>query len=103
MLFNFPSVQFVAGEVRDAKEPLERFYRNLPKFAGKIVVCSGGDRYDFGEAHFDILCTADCALNVNVCNNSCLVFKLSLGEKTALFLADCGEEEGDKLRAMWGA
>ena len=94
VLFNFPSIQFVSSESRDAMEPLERFYRDLPRFADKIVICSGGDRYDFGEAHFDILCSADSALNVNVCNNSCLVFRLELGKKTALFLADCGEEEG---------
>ena len=101
VLFNFPSIQFVSSESRDAMEPLERFYRDLPRFADKIVICSGGDRYDFGEAHFDILCSADSALNVNVCNNSCLVFRLELGKKTALFLADCGEEEGDKLLSMW--
>lgn len=101
VLFNFPSIQFVSDDPRDAMEPLERFYRDLPRFADKIVICSGGDRYDFGEAHFDILCSADSALNVNTCNNSCLVFRLELGKKTALFLADCGEEEGDKLLSMW--
>lgn len=102
VLFNFPSIQFVSDDPRDAMEPLKRFYRDLPRFADKIVICSGGDRYDFGEAHFDILCSADSALNVNTCNNSCLVFRLELGKKTALFLADCGEEEGDKLLRMHG-
>ena len=101
VLFNFPSIQFVSNDPRDAMEPLKRFYRDLPRFADKIMICSGGDRYDFGEAHFDILCSADSALNVNTCNNSCLVFRLELGKKTALFLADCGEEEGDKLLSMW--
>lgn len=101
ILYNFPSVQFVSSEPCDSYEPLMRFYRDLPKFAEKIVICSGGDKYDFGLAHFDILCSPDCALNMNVGNNACLVFKLSLGKKTALFLADCGEEEGDKLLSMW--
>ena len=101
VLFNFPSIQFVSDDPRDAMEPLKRFYGDLPRFADKIVICSGGDQYDFGEAHFDILCSADSALNVNTCNNSCLVFRLELGKKTALFLADCGEEEGDKLLSMW--
>lgn len=103
LMYNFPSIQFVSAEERDAHQPIQRFYRDLPLFADKVLIASGGDRYDFGDMHFDILCTADCALNTNVCNNSGLVFKLTLGGKTALFLADCGEEEGDKILSMYPA
>lgn len=101
VMYNFPSVQFISSDV-DSKSYLERFYRDLPRFADRICICSGGDKYDFGGMHIDVLCTADSELNMNVVNNSCLVFRLTMNGRKALFLGDCGEEEGDKLLRMHG-
>ncbi len=104
---NFPSVQYfsrIPGEVdRDAVETLGRFFRLLPRFAEKLVWVFKGDTYDVGEAHFEVLFTPDPTITDDLCNNSSVVLKMTLGGKTALFLGDCGETAGKRLVSLYGA
>lgn len=98
--FNFPSVQFLASDPDCAF--LGEFYALMPKFADKIVIVSGGDKYFIRGAEFDVLYSPDCEITQNVCNNSSIVFRMTLGGKTTLFLGDCGIEAGNKLIRMYG-
>ena len=95
--YNFPSVQYFENGSPDAVETAKEFYSLLPRFADCARIVFGGDTYEFGAAKIEILYTPDCEITHNRANNSSLVFKLTLGEKTALFLADAGVEVGDKL------
>ena len=100
--YNFPSVQFLLrGRDRNAAETAKEFYILLPRFADKTYIVSGGDTYEIGEAKFEILYTTDSEIISNVTNNSSTVFKMTLGGKTALFLADCGAEAGNKILAKY--
>lgn len=100
--YNFPSVQFLLrGRDRSAAETANEFYSLLPLFADKTCIVSGGDTYEIGEAKFEILYTTDSEIISNVTNNSSTVFKMTLGGKTALFLADCGAEAGNKILAKY--
>ena len=100
--YNFPSIQFIKQEEHDPVHSIERFYADLPRFVGKAVIVSAGDQYDIGEAHFECLCSPDAALNHNVVNNASVVWKMTLADKTFLFLGDAGAEEGEKMLAMHG-
>ncbi len=100
--YNFPSVKFMAQGDKDAVKTSSLFYEALPRFADKICIVSGSDTYEFGDVSFDILYTADSEFVHNVCNNSGLVMRMRLAGKKVLFLADCGEEAGDKLLRMYG-
>lgn len=100
--YNFPSVQFLLrGHDRNAAKTAEEFYSLLPLFANKACIVSGGDTYEIGEAKIEILYTTDPEITSNVTNNSSTVFKMTLGGKTALFLADCGAEAGNKILAKY--
>lgn len=100
--YNFPSVQFLLrGRDHGAAETAKEFYSLLPLFADKTCIVSGGDTYEIGEAKFEILYTTDFEIISNVTNNSSTVFKMTLGGKTALFLADCGAEAGNKILAKY--
>ncbi len=97
---NFPSVQFFANVPKPDKSAVgtaKEIYDALPLFADKLCICSAGDVYEIGEARFDILYSHDPYITSNVCNNSSLVFKMTLGGKTTLFLADCGVDAGNRI------
>ena len=100
--YNFPSVQFLLrGHDRNAAKTAEEFYGLLPLFADKICIVSSGDTCEIGEAKIEILYTTDPEITSNATNNSSTVFKMTLGGKTALFLADCGAEAGNKILAKY--
>ena len=99
--YNFPSVQFLEKEDKDAAETAREFYEKLPVFADKICIVSGGDVINVGEAEFEILYSPDFELNRNVCNNSSIVFKMTLGGRTAMFTGDCGVEAGEKILRLY--
>ena len=100
--FNLPSPQFFENAPRpdrDSVRTTAHFYELLPKFADKIVVVFGGDKYEIGDAQIEILYSPDYEIVANVGNNSSIVFKVTLGGKTILMLADAGVESGNKLLA----
>ncbi len=99
--FNFPSVQFIAREEPHEEKTMREFHAQLYKFADKVCICSGGDTYDIGAAHFDILYSHDFEINRNVGNNASLVFRMTLGGRTVLFTGDCGVEAGQKILRLW--
>lgn len=102
--FNFPSPQFFRRVPRPdngAAKTAEEFYALLPRFADKICVVFGGDKYEIGEAKIEILYTPDYDIVNNVCNNSSIVFRVELGGKVILMLGDAGVESGNKLLAKY--
>ncbi len=99
--YNFPSIYFHSHEDKSAVKTSEEFYRDLPLFADRIHICSGGDQMDIGDAHFDFLYSTDSEFKRNVCNNSSLVFRMILGGKTVMFTGDCGVEAGQKILRLW--
>lgn len=99
---NFPSLQFVERNENWEAHTLAEFYRLLPVFADRIVIVSAGDRYEIGGAVFDILYSPDPAFTHNAVNNSSIIMRMTLGEKTTLFTGDAGVEAGQKLLAQMG-
>lgn len=102
--FNIPSPQFFDNAPHrdsDSVRTAAKFYELLPRFADKIVIVFGGDKYEIGEAKIDILYTPDYDIVANVGNNSSIIFKVTLGDKTILMLADAGVESGNKLLAKY--
>ncbi len=101
--YNFPSIQYCARESAwggyDAV--IERFMKDLPIFADRVVTMYGFDEYDIGEAHIDVLYSPNCEIQSNFINNSSVVFMLTLGGKRVLFTGDAGVEEGDKCLALY--
>lgn len=98
----FPSEQYLALEQdpNGGATTLKRFNRQLDRLGSRVVTVSAGDEYVFGTARVEILRTVDCTIQENVVNNSSIVFKLYLGEKTMLFLGDLGLEGGAALLAQ---
>jgi beta-lactamase superfamily II metal-dependent hydrolase len=102
LYFNFPSLQFMErNEPGDAPDA-ETFYSLLPLFAKETCIVSQGDRYEIGEATFDVLYCPNPAFTQNAGNNSSVILRMTLGGKTFLFLGDAGVEEGDALLALYG-
>ena len=99
--FNFPSELFLAKEDQSAVGTMREFYRDLPLFADKVCICSGGDRFDIGEAQFIVLYSHDFEIACNVANNASLVFRMELGGKSVMFTGDCGVEAGEKIVRLW--
>ncbi len=103
VMYNFPSVQYCAreNEWRGYDHAIEDFVRNRPIFADRIVTVYGGDQYDIGEAHIEVLYSPNCEIQNNYINNSSIIFKLTLGGKRILFTGDAGVEEGEKCLAFY--
>ena len=96
---HFPSVQYLSEEGDSGDKTLSTFICLSPAFAQKIRPVSVNDTYRFGTALVEILYTADCRITENKANNASTVLKLTLGEKTVLFLGDLGVEGGELLLA----
>ncbi len=95
---HLPSAQYLAPDKDDGPEMVETFFRLAPAYADKIVWVSEDDIYQFGSGcKIEILYTADCSIKNNLSNNASTVFKMTLGEKTIMFLGDLGVEGGEKL------
>ena len=102
--FNFPSPQFftrVPHPDRSAYGTAETFYRLLPLFADKACVVFGGDTYEIGKMKVEVLFSPNFEIEENVCNNSSIVFKITLGGKRILILGDCGIEAGNQILAHY--
>ncbi len=99
---NFPSERYLSSDDRSAAELVCEVTERLPRFAERLALCTGGDRFKIGDTAVTVLFTYDFAITENVCNNSSLVFKLELGGKSAIFLGDCGVEAGEKIMRVWG-
>ena len=95
----FPSLQYLSVE-KDAEKTLSNYWNYASQFAEKIVTVSVDDIYIFGTAEMEVLYTVDCTIKENRVNNSSMVFKLKLGEKTILFLGDLGIQGGEKLLSL---
>jgi beta-lactamase superfamily II metal-dependent hydrolase len=103
--YNFPSVQyFTRVEEPDASaaKTATEFYEALPLFADKICIVTGGDVIEVGDARIDVLYSPEWDIQRNICNNSSIVFKMTLGGRTALILGDCGVEAGERILAHYG-
>lgn len=100
--FSFPSVQFVEKTEPKERKDIADFYADLPKFADRICVVTEGDTYEVGGARFDILYSPDPSFKKNAVNNAGIVFRMTLGGKTFMFLGDAGVEAGEKLLKLHG-
>lgn len=103
--YNFPSIQyFTRVEEPDASaaKTATEFYEALPLFADKICIVTGGDVIEIGDAKIDVLYSPEWDIQRNICNNSSIVFKMTLGGRTALILGDCGVEAGERILAHYG-
>ncbi len=96
-------------EGKGATYPFLDFYRALPTFKDKARIPVAGDVMEMEDISFEVLYTAGEKLKVNNVNNNSMVLKMKLGDKAAIFLADCEVEAGrilleryagtDKLKA----
>ena len=101
VIYNFPSIPFVAREERGCDPCMPRFFADLPLFADKAVIVSLGDSFDIGEAHIDCLYSPNPELIHNISNNASVVLMLTLAGQKILFLGDAGEEEGDRMMVFY--
>ena len=99
----FPSVQYVQKYERGSEVTISRFYANLSKIASASNTVSTGDRYQIGDAAFEILQTYDDTNTDDIVNNSSTVIRMTLGGKTVLFLGDLGARGGERLVARCGS
>lgn len=98
----FPSPQYLVEEGDNADKTMETFLRLLPTFADKWHPVSAGDTYTFGTIKIEYLLDIDTSISENKANNSSNVFRMTLGQKTILFLGDLGIEGGRSLLARYG-
>ena len=100
--YNFPSAQYFEHHEPNDAHTVKEFYALLPRFADKACVVSQSDVYTVGDAVFEILYSPDPDFSHNAINNSSIVFRMSLGGKTVIFLGDLGIEGGKKLLRLHG-
>ena len=93
--YNFCSIQSLRAEDSDATASATEFYKKLPKFADIACIVTAGDVYHIGDIELEFLYTPYPIFTKSVCNNSSLIFKITMDGKSALFLSDVGEEVGE--------
>ena len=95
VFYNFCSIQSLMEEDSDATSAATEFYKTLPKFANIACIVTAGDVYKIGDIELEFLYTPYPIFTKSVCNNSSLIFKVTIDGKSALFLSDVGEPVGD--------
>ena len=100
--YNFPSVKYFEAYENHEAHTVAEFYALLPRFADKACIVSQYDSYVIGEAKIELLYSPDPDFTHNAVNNSSIVFRLTLGKKTVIFLGDLGVEGGRKLLRLHG-
>lgn len=93
--YNFCSIKSLMEEDSDAMGAATEFYKKLPRFADVACIVTAGDKYVIGDVEIEFLYTPYPIFTKSVCNNSSLIFKITIDGKSALFLSDVGEEVGD--------
>jgi len=101
--FSFPSIQFMERNENIYSYTIKDIYKAFPLFADHYESISTGDTYVYGSAELHILYTHNGLLSMNAGNNASTIFRLTLGGKTVMFLADAGVEEGELLLKEYGA
>ena len=84
---NLPPVDFYRETDSFAHNILHRYEDLKPLFEDKEVILHEGDTFNIGDAKITVLYTFDPSF-VN-CNESSLVFRMDLGEKSIMFTGDC--------------
>ena len=80
-----------------AKAEAMRYYELAQKSGVPLIEAEPGMTSTFGHTTFKILAVKNEEITANPYNNSCMVVKVWDPVKSVLFLADIGEESGDKL------
>lgn len=82
---------------QELNEMLPAFEAVLPQFSHKTHAVEQGEQIKIDEVTVDFLYTYRPGLTANLMNDASLVFKLTAGETSVLFLGDLGPEGGDVL------
>ena len=101
--YRFPDAAVIRRFEPESASTIEEFERLLPLFASRCTVVNTGDAVDVEELHFDVLTTPHMVYPTNTINNASVVLRLTVDGQRLLFLADLGEEAGDRLLAVQGA
>lgn len=94
-IYNFHSVEFCSkwGYAGD----LIRFEKYKAPILDRVMCVTAGDKIEIDGLQFEFLFSRDEKFTQNVTNDSSLVFKVTGGEKSVLFLGDLGPIAGDEL------
>lgn len=102
--FNFPPYSMMNTKVdnpqffqQELSEVLPDFEAVLPQFAHKCRKVRQGEILRIDEVEIQFLYAYHPELTANLMNDASLVFKLTAGERSVLFLGDLGPEGGDVL------
>ena len=107
--YNFPSAEFISKyDYTDTTVlTMSDFYAAVDKLEGtEVIIPQNNDKFTIGDVEVEILMVqdeeADFMKNSNVVNNSSMIFRLTVGNQTVLFLGDSGVEQGNELLKMHG-
>ncbi|MBQ7912984.1 MAG: MBL fold metallo-hydrolase [Clostridia bacterium] len=104
--YNFPDYDALIGNknvpdyayfCQELNEILPAFNGIKDKFADKAHIVRQGEKISVDELEIEFLYALHDGLYSNLMNDASLVFKITGGEKTVLFLGDLGPEGGDVL------
>lgn len=98
--YAFPSIAYANKYEPADGYTSERFYSDLPLFCYKAKIVSENDVIDVGAARFEILYSFDPEFTMNALNNASLIFKMTLNNKTVLFLNDAGIQSSEKAARL---
>lgn len=67
------------------------------KIKNKVETVETNQKIEIGPIHYEVLGVANPEITTNPANNSSMVLKMQINDKTLLFLGDSGKESGNKL------
>lgn len=96
VILNFAPYEYYADiDSTEGAEMVAEFNRISKAFPEKIHIPEDGDAFSIGEAKITMLYTFDPAFpNVN---DSSLIFRMELGDKSVLFTGDAAVDSGNKV------
>lgn len=91
--------QEYANERPNEAEYVEEFLNvlQLEKIQGKVEKVTLSEKFNIQNIKVQILGIANEEITTNAANNSSMIIKMEVNDKSILFLGDTGEESGEKL------
>lgn len=86
-----------SSDAAEGAEMIAEFDRISKAFPEKVQIINEGDVFDIGAAKITVLYTFDPAYSI--VNDSSLIFRMELGEKSILFTGDAAVNAGNKVLA----
>ena len=97
LVWNFPPREWLDEHAKGSAPNTKIIFDGIAAFKGERHIVKPGENFKFGELEIECLNDFDLSITPNAINNSTIVYRLDVADKSILMLGDLGYEGGDRV------